>query len=129
MKLKTFIRWSGNKSKHLRHILPNIPIEYNTYIEPFVGSGALFLSLQPEKWIINDLNKDLINCWNNIKNNPKEIITIFENFGNKFKPMTKEDKIKYCRDITSILDELDYDVLRSSLFLLLKYCSYIGNIM
>jgi DNA adenine methylase len=129
MKLKTFIKWSGNKSKHLRHILPHIPIEYNTYIEPFSGSGALFLSLQPGKWIINDLNKDLINCWNNIKDNPEEIINIFVNFGKKFKLMTKENKIKYCKNITSILDDLEYDVLRTSIYMLMKYCSYLGDIL
>jgi DNA adenine methylase len=46
MKLKTFIRWMGNKSKHLRHILPYIlpyiPDDYNTYYEPFIGSGRYF---------------------------------------------------------------------------------------
>ena len=60
MNLKTFVKWSGNKSKHLKYILPHIP-KFERYIEPFVGSGALFLKLQPDKWIINDLNKDLIN--------------------------------------------------------------------
>ena len=41
--MKTFIRYPGNKSRYLKYILPLVPKEYNTYIEPFVGSGALFL--------------------------------------------------------------------------------------
>uniref|UniRef100_A0A6C0E174 site-specific DNA-methyltransferase (adenine-specific) n=1 Tax=viral metagenome TaxID=1070528 RepID=A0A6C0E174_9ZZZZ len=129
MKLKTFIKWMGNKSKHLRHIIPHIPKEYNTYYEPFVGSGSLFLHLEPKKWVINDLNKDLINSWNSVKDEPNEIINIFKEFGKKFKPMSKERKIKYCRNITSIIDNLQYDVARASIYMLMKYCVYMGNII
>ena len=129
MKLKTFIRWMGNKSKHLRHIIPYIPDEYNTYYEPFVGSGALFLILQPKKWIINDLNKDLINIWKNVKDNPDTIINSFKNFGKKFKPLSKKEKLEFCRDITNTIEELNYDVYRASIIMLMKYCSYNGNII
>ena len=72
--MKTFIKWQGNKSKHINKFIDYIPDFTGTYIEPFLGSGALFLHLEPEKWIINDLNKDLINVWNSVKNNPDEII-------------------------------------------------------
>ena len=60
--MRSFIKWEGNKSHSLKHILPHIP-KYNTYYEPFLGSGALFLSLAPEKWVINDINKDLYSIW------------------------------------------------------------------
>lgn len=126
MKLKTFIKWSGNKSKHLRHILPYIPNEYNTYYEPFVGSGALFLSLQPEKWVINDLNKDLINCWKSVRDEPDAIIHLFKKFGKEFKLMSKQKKIEYCRNITSNIENLEYDVVRASIYMLMKYCVYMG---
>ena len=43
----TFIRRPGNKLKHLKHILPFIPEFEGTYIEPFVGTGALFLKMTP----------------------------------------------------------------------------------
>ena len=129
MKLKTFIKWSGNKSKHLRHIIPHIPKEYNTYYEPFVGSGALFLHLQPQKWVINDLNKDLINCWKSVKHEPEIIIDIFKIFGQKFKPMSKERKLEYCRNITTYLDKMSYDVDRASMYMLMKYCVYMGNLL
>ena len=128
MTLKTFIKWSGNKSKHLRHIIPHIPEEYNTYIEPFVGSGALFLKLEPESWIINDLNKDLINCWKYVKSDPETIIDGFKKFGKKFKPMTKENKKKYCRELTSKIDDMKYDIHRAITYMLMKYCAYMGNI-
>ena len=129
MTLKTFIKWPGNKSKHLRHIIPHIPEEYNTYIEPFVGSGALFLKLEPESWIINDLNKDLINCWKYIKSDPETIIAGFKKFGKKFKPMTKENKTLYCRGLTSKINDMKYDINRAITYMLMKYCAYMGNII
>ena len=128
MSLKTFIKWSGNKSKHLRHIIPHIPDEYNTYIEPFVGSGALLLKLEPESWIINDLNKDLINVWKYIKNDPETIIAGFKKFGKKFKPMSKENKKKYCKEIIQKIDGMKYDINRAITYMLMKHCSYMGNI-
>ena len=34
--MKTFIKWQGNKSKHLNKFIQYVPDEYNTYIEPFI---------------------------------------------------------------------------------------------
>ena len=129
MKLKTFIKWSGNKSRHLRHIIPYIPDDYNTYYEPFIGSGALFLKLQPKKWVINDVNKDLINVWENVKNNPEIIIYLFEKFGKEFKPMSKQKKIEYCRNIKETIDKMNYNITRETIFMLMKFCVYMGNII
>jgi DNA adenine methylase len=129
MKLKTFIKWMGNKSKHLRHIIPHIPKEYKTYYEPFVGSGALFLHLQPEKWVISDLNKDLINCWESVRDEPEMIIDIFKEFGKTFKPMSNERKLKYCKNITSYIEKMPFDVSRASIFMLMKYCVFMGILL
>ena len=127
--MKTFIRWQGNKSQHLNKFIEYIPDFSGTYIEPFIGSGALLLKLQPKKWIVNDLNKDLINIWNQIKNNPDEIIKIFKQFGIYFKPLSKQDKVKYCKEITCKIEQMQYDIKRASMYLLMKFCSYMGNII
>jgi DNA adenine methylase len=127
--MKTFIKWQGNKSKHLNKIIKYIPEFSGTYIEPFVGSGAMLLKLQPKKWIVNDLNKDLINIWNQVKNNPDEIIKIFKEFGKDFKPLSKTDKVKYCKEITFKIEKLPYDIKRASVYLLMKFCSYTGDII
>ena len=127
--MKTFIRWQGNKSKHINKFIEYIPTFTGTYIEPFLGSGALLLKLQPKKWIINDINKDLINIWKYVKNNPLGIIDIFNDFGNHFKPLSKEDKVKYCKEITSNIELMPYDINRASMYLLMKYCAYTGDII
>jgi DNA adenine methylase len=127
--MKTFIRWQGNKSKHINKFIQYIPQFTGTYIEPFLGSGALLLKLQPKKWIINDINKDLVNIWKYVKSNPQGIIDIFTEFGNHFKPLSKEDKVKYCREITYKIESMPYDIKRASMYLLMKFCSYTGDII
>ena len=127
--MKTFIRWQGNKSKHINKFIQYIPHFTGTYIEPFLGSGALLLKLQPTKWIINDINKDLVNIWKYVKSNPQGIIDIFTEFGNHFKLLSKEDKVTYCKDITSKIEKMPYDINRASMYLLMKFCSYTGDII
>jgi DNA adenine methylase len=127
--LKTFVKWSGNKSMHLKHLLPYIPKKFNRYIEPFVGSGALFLNLEPEKWIINDINKDIICLWKLVQEDPKYLIRTFKRFAKKFKPMSNEEKLKYCRKITSKIDKMKYGKKRATTFVLMKYSVFMGNLL
>ena len=127
--MKTFIRWQGNKSKHINKFIDYIPEYTGRYIEPFLGSGALFLKLQPQQWIINDLNEDLMNVWTCVKNDPKKIINHFKRFEKKFVPMSKEDKVTYCRKLTSKIEALPFDFKRACYYLLMKHCCYMGNIV
>ena len=124
--MKTFVKWQGNKSKHLKHIIKYIPDEYNKYIEPFIGSGAVFLKLQPNKWIINDLNKDLINIWYTVKDSPDDIIKEFKAFGKKFKRMSNDNKKKWCKEITNEIEHQSYDIQRAIDYILMSFCSYMG---
>ncbi|CFA11264.1 modification methylase [Streptococcus pneumoniae] len=55
-----------------------IPKTYNRYFEPFVGGGALFFDLAPKDAVINDFNAELINCYQQIKDNPQELIEILK---------------------------------------------------
>jgi DNA adenine methylase len=67
--------WFGGKSKTRRYIIPVIKMYYDyykcdNYIEPFCGSCAVFLGLDYEKAVLNDINHDLIITLNEIKKNP-----------------------------------------------------------
>lgn len=55
-----------------------MPLEFDNYIEPFVGGGAFFFSLTPEKAVINDLNEDLIFCYISIRDNLPELVDLLE---------------------------------------------------
>lgn len=72
-KMKPIIKYRGGKSKEIPQILPYIPKFTGKYIEPFFGGGALFFYLEPTNAIINDINKNLIDFYKDIKNNYTKI--------------------------------------------------------
>lgn len=132
--MKTFLKWQGNKSKHISKIEKYLPEEIfdknwsGTYIEPFIGSGAMLLYIEPEKWIINDLNKDLINIWKSVKNTPEKLINLIKTFGKKFKPLSNEQKLNLCTKMTNNISNTEYNDKRASMYLLMNNCAYMGNI-
>ena len=83
MNAKPFIKWVGGKTQLLtdiNSILPKNIDNITTYIEPFIGGGAVMFDIVPkmknvEKVIINDLNSKLINVYRNIKDNHEQLIT------------------------------------------------------
>ncbi|ACA35630.1 TPA: DNA adenine methylase [Streptococcus pneumoniae] len=76
--LQPFTKWTGGKRQLLPVIRELIPKTYNRYFEPFVGGGALFFDLAPKDAVINDFNAELINCYQQIKDNPQELIEILK---------------------------------------------------
>lgn len=76
-KLKPLVKWSGGKSAELKYILNHIPTNYDTYLEPFVGGGAVYFNINPHKAVINDIHKDLIDFYNSIKKCKSEEIYNF----------------------------------------------------
>ncbi|MBW7887469.1 MAG: DNA adenine methylase [Bacteroidetes bacterium] len=104
IKAKPFLKWAGGKTQlisDIERILPKDIITTKfTYIEPFVGSGAvLFWMLNNfpniKKAVINDINKDLINTYKVIASKPKELISNLDILQNEFHNLEgKEDKKK-----------------------------------
>lgn len=72
------VKWVGGKRQLLNYITPLLPKNFSTYVEPFVGGGAVLFDIQPKKAIINDYNAELINVYNVIKNNPDELISLLQ---------------------------------------------------
>ena len=80
-KPKPFVKWVGGKRQLLKQFrdLGLYPPELfdpttNTYYEPFVGGGAVFFDLLPERAELSDLNRELVITYNVIKNNIDELI-------------------------------------------------------
>lgn len=71
--LEPFLRWAGGKRWLVKQEKNIAPPTYKTYIEPFLGSGAVFFSMPSRPFIISDINADLINCYLAIKSNHKEV--------------------------------------------------------
>lgn len=74
--LRPFLKWAGGKRQLLPELRKYIPKNHKVYFEPFIGAGALLFDLQPSKAVINDTNKELINCYQTIKDNPDELLEL-----------------------------------------------------
>ncbi len=71
-----FVKWVGGKRQIMTSIVELMPKSMSgyTYVEPFVGGGAVLFNLQPKNAIINDYSTDLINVYEVVKNNLNELI-------------------------------------------------------
>ena len=70
---KTPISYYGGKQSMLKHILPIIPT-HKVYVEPFFGGGAVFWAKeQSEIEVINDYNGNVVNFYEQLKTNFKEL--------------------------------------------------------
>lgn len=81
--LQPFTKWTGGKRQLLPIIKSLMPSSYNNYFEPFVGGGALFFELAPQKAVINDFNSELMNCYRQIKENPQGLIELLKEHQHK----------------------------------------------
>ncbi len=64
------IKYRGGKSKELNYYINHIQNEdYEIYYEPFIGGGATYFALEPQRAVINDINGKLINFYLDVRNN------------------------------------------------------------
>jgi len=122
--MKPLIKWAGGKSNELKYVIKIIP-QFNRYIEPFFGGGALFFNLEPKKAVINDISNELMTFYKLLKNGKsgeifkeelykyvtawERINTYMEKFGNSFLDLYEDyrhDKI----------DDVDFDKKIDRLF-------------
>lgn len=78
IKIPKFVKWAGGKGQLLDQLEPLFPKKFNRYLEPFLGSGAVFFYIiqkySPKEIIISDINEELINSYEVIRDNVKELI-------------------------------------------------------
>lgn len=100
--VKPFLKWAGGKGQLLSQLDQHLPKGINgidfTYLEPFVGGGAmLFHILQQfpniKKAVINDINSYLITAYRVIKNNPDELIKRLSELENQYYS-TSDDEVQ-----------------------------------
>lgn len=78
-----FIRYPGGKQRMVEYIIPYLPPQKSikgTFVEPFVGGGALFFALNPKKAILSDINKELIDLYRGIRRYPLKVWEIYKSF-------------------------------------------------
>ena len=71
--LSPFLKWAGGKRWFSTRYLNLVPKEFDRYVEPFLGSGAVYFALRPENALLSDVNADLINCYDAIRKYPAAV--------------------------------------------------------
>lgn len=67
------LKWVGNKYRFAGEIVDTMPSSFGTYIEPFVGTGAVLATLAPEKALAGDILKPLIDFWHLVQEDPNSL--------------------------------------------------------
>jgi len=137
-KAKPFLKWAGGKTHLIAEIERNLPplvlSDNFTYVEPFVGSGAvLFWMLKNfpgmKKAVINDINSDLINAYKTICSTPKELISILKDFQNEYHELqnNEEKKKEYYYQKRDLYNDRNTDkIMQAALFIFLNRTCFNG---
>lgn len=138
MNAKPFLKWAGGKSQligDIENVLPEKFVSNKfTYIEPFVGSGAILFWMlnnfpKIEKAIINDINADLTNTYKVISSKPKELISILKEFQTEYHTIDTEVEFKreYYTSKRSLFNTRSTDkVTQAALFIFLNRTCFNG---
>lgn len=122
---RSFLKWAGSKYKILPQIIPYLSKykQLNNFVEPFVGSGSVFINTHNyKKYILSDTNKDLINLY-----------IILKKYGENFIQKTAyyfQDKFNNANayyDLREDFNDSKYNSMhKSSLFIYLNRHGYNG---
>ncbi len=139
LKLKPFIKWAGGKSALIDDIKKYFPSELgesiNKYCEPFVGGGAVLFDVLSnyhlDEIYISDVNKELVNVYETVKNSVEELIEVLDEFQNEYIPLDTEKRKEYYydrrREFNSYIEGENTDkIYGSALFIFLNRTCFNG---
>jgi len=136
MLAKPFIKWVGGKSQLLEEIREKYPSKIEKYCEPFVGGGAVLFDIlskfQPKEILINDINKELINTYSQIKNNCEGMIYQLSELQNAYKNHEVEENKEFFYEKRARYNELkvngneDENLEKAVLFIFLNKTCFNG---
>jgi DNA adenine methylase len=117
-----FIKWVGGKRQLLPTILDVTPRKVSgTYHEPFIGGGAVFFALFAEgrirRAVLSDVNRELIDAYTSVRDQPEELISALREHRN--------EKAHYYRVRATEVERLSA-VERAARFIFLNRCGYNG---
>ena len=126
---KPFLKWAGGKGQLLAEIERRLPQgirtgEIDTYVEPFVGGGAVFFYMVQryegiKNFYLFDINNDLVNCYKAIKNDVESLIDELKQLENKFLLLDKSARKEFYYQIRK---EFNSDRCNAKLIFLNKTC-------
>lgn len=75
------MKWAGGKAQlvpRFRKVFPSPDGGFQRYFEPFLGGGAVYLALAPRRAVLSDLNADLMNAWQVVRDNPEALMAALD---------------------------------------------------
>ena len=72
--MNSFLKWAGSKRKSLPKLLASLPPTFERYVEPFAGSACLFFQLEPQHAMLADINAQLIETYEELRDRTDEVI-------------------------------------------------------
>ncbi len=102
MYMKPLLKWPGGKSRELDQVYGLIP-EYDRYLEPFFGGGAMYFHLMPKQAAINDTAKDLMEFYHMIRTQNPEFRSALTCYAASFKGLLEFGR----SHVTQLLDLFD----------------------
>lgn len=77
---KPFVKWVGGKRRSLPVLLSYVPDVVDTYVEPFVGGGAMLFAMRFKRAIINDSNEELICAYKAVRDDLEGLKKLLKTF-------------------------------------------------
>ena len=116
-----FVKWAGGKRQLLESLSLRMPEEYKDYYEPFVGGGALLFHQKPTWAFINDINRELIHTYTEIRDHMDPLAVLLSSMDQV--TCTKEFYYEMRERYNDKLKSKDYDTEMAALFIYLnKHC-------
>jgi len=136
-KAKPFLKWAGGKTQLLQYIENKVPYDTNevfTFIEPFVGSGAVLFQVlnnypNIDKVVINDINTDLIITYRTISNSVEDLIKLLQKWEDEYHSISNDDdkKKEYYYNKRDLFNKRNSDEIKqSALFIFLNRTCFNG---
>lgn len=119
-KNRAFLKWAGGKYGVVENINAQLP-EGNKLVEPFVGAGSVFLNTDYKKYLLNDINEDLINLYQFVK---KDVDAVIADAKDMFRDANNHENRYY--EIREEFNQADDPYTRAIHFLYLNRHGYNG---
>lgn len=136
---KPFVKWAGGKGNLLTQLEDHLPLDFDqhnnlTYVEPFVGGGAMLFHVLTNhhnigRVIINDINQNLISCFRIIQEDPEPLIAELETLRDQYYAIDKkEERGVFYYHIRELFNQNHnfFDVHKAALFIFLNRTCFNG---
>ena len=142
IKTKPFLKWAGGKTQLLKQMTDYFSAELKsgaiqTYIEPFVGGGAVFFHIAStypvEKFVIGDTNQELILAYRTIQQEVEPLITALTELQQNYHQLDREEQQKFFYEVRTEFNQyrrqtafIEPNVARAAQLIFLNRSCYNG---